>query len=277
MTWDPDKAEAPQSPLDRGTKLRFWLRAIPFGIICFGSLGLLLILRQPERWIYGLHRPYTPYITQFVCRMFFRITGMRLIVRGTPMEEHGAIVANHASWTDIFTLHAAKRVYYVSKAEVRGWFGIGWLARATGTIFINRVRGEAKQQQEILRDRLSIGHKLLFFPEGTSTDAMRVLPFKTTLFSAFYDPDLRSMLKIQPVTMIYHAPEGREPTFYGWWGEMDFGWHLVRVLGAPRQGSVELVYHPPIRVADYADRKVLARECERIVRSAMPPERQIIE
>lgn len=60
MTWDPDKAKAPQPPLDRGTKLRFWLRAIPFGIICFGSLGLLLILRQPERWIYGLHRPYRP-------------------------------------------------------------------------------------------------------------------------------------------------------------------------------------------------------------------------
>lgn len=275
MTWDPDTADAPQPPHSFGTWLRFVLRAIPFAALCFGGLAVVLILRQPERWRYGLHRPYTPYITQFVCKGFFVITGITLNVRGTPMKEHGAIIANHASWTDIFTLHAAKRVYYVSKVEVRGWFGIGWLARATGTIFINRVRGEAKQQQKTLSDRLSIGHKLLFFPEGTSTDSIRVLPFKTTLFSAFFDPDLHSKLFVQPVTVIYKAPKGQPETFYGWWGDMSFGWHLVLVLGARKQGQVDLIYHPPIKVSDYPDRKALARACEEIVRSGMPPERQL--
>jgi 1-acyl-sn-glycerol-3-phosphate acyltransferase len=277
VTWDPDTAPAPQPPIDRATKIRFWLRAIPFGTICFGTLAILLILRQPERWIYGMRRPFTPYLTQFVCRMFFVISGIRFSHHGKPMPEHGAIVANHASWLDIFTLHAAKRVYYVSKAEVRGWFGIGWLARATGTIFINRIRSEAKAQEETLRDRLTLGHKLLFFPEGTSTDALRVLPFKTTLFAAFFHPDLRDKLSIQPVTVIYRAPEGKEPSFYGWWGEMDFGWSLVRVLGAAPQGSVEVIYHTPLCVADYPDRKALAKACEETVRAAMPPDRQSIE
>lgn len=275
MTWNPDTAPYPDFPLDRGTWIRFVLRAIPFGTICFGTLAILLILRQPERMIYGVRRPFTPYLTQFVCRMFFVISGIRFSHHGKPMPEHGAIVANHSSWLDIFTLHAAKRIYYVSKAEVRGWFGIGWLARATGTIFINRVRAEAKAQEEVLRQRLTIGHKLLFFPEGTSTDAIRVLPFKTTLFAAFFHPDLRSTLKVQPVTVIYRAPEGMEETFYGWWGDMGFGWSLVRVLGARRQGSVEVIYHTPLAVAEYPDRKVMAKACEDIVRAGMPPERQI--
>ncbi|WP_407493326.1 lysophospholipid acyltransferase family protein [Pseudooceanicola sp. MF1-13] len=277
MTWDPDKADAPMPPLGLRTKVIFALRAIPFASIIVICLLLLVILRYPERAIYGMHRPFTPYLTQFVCRMFFVITGIGLKITGKPMDDHGAIVANHASWSDIFTLHAAKRVYYVSKAEVRGWPGIGILARATGTIFINRVRAEAKQQQQVLSDRLTIGHKLLFFPEGTSTDAVRVLPFKTTLFSAFYAPELRDTLKIQPVTVIYHAPKGKEPTFYGWWGEMEFAWHLVRVIGQMPQGSVEVVYHPPMNVSDFPDRKALAKASEDIVRSAMPPERQIID
>ena len=276
MTWDPDAVPAPQPPLDLGTKIRFVLRAIPFGSLIFVCLILLLILRQPERWIFRMGRPVTPYITQFVCRMFFVITGIRFSSHGKPMPEHGAIVANHSSWVDIFTLHAAKRVYFVSKAEVRGWPGIGVLARATGTIFINRVRGEAKAQEELLRTRLGMGHKLLFFPEGTSTDSIRVLPFKTTLFAAFMHPDLRSKLSVQPVTVIYRAPTGKEPTFYGWWGDMGFGWNLVRVIGARRQGSVEVIYHTPLKVADYPDRKVLARKCEEIVRGGMPPDRQLV-
>ena len=114
------------------------------------------------------------------------ILGIRLQVTGRPMAERGAVVANHASWLDIFVLNAVSRVYFVSKAEVAGWAGIGWLARATGTVFIARKGTEAKEQQALFEARLRAGHRLLFFPEGTSTDSLRVLPFKSTLFAAFY-------------------------------------------------------------------------------------------
>jgi 1-acyl-sn-glycerol-3-phosphate acyltransferase len=51
---------------------------------------------------------------------------------------------------------------------------------------------------------------------------------------------------------------------------MAFGPHLARLLATPRNGSVEIVFHPPVRVADFADRKALAAHCEAAVRSAMP-------
>ena len=116
---------------------------------------------------------------------------------------------------------------------------------------------EAGAQVDTFRRRLRQGHKLLFFPEGTSTDGRRVLPFKTTLFAAFFEPSLRESMSIQPVSMIYHAPPGEDPRFFGWWGDMDLGPSLVKVLAQAPQGRVELVYHPAVRVADYADRKAL--------------------
>ncbi|MHC0052807.1 lyso-ornithine lipid O-acyltransferase [Actibacterium sp. D379-3] len=251
-----------------------WLRAIwrgtALGLLVFGGLALLLLLRLIERPLFGWHRPVTPFITQFVCRAAFVILRIPYQVRGARMTQRGAVVANHSSWLDIFALNARKRVYFVSKAEVAQWPGIGWLARSTGTVFINRDRREAKAQTALFEARLKAGHKLLFFPEGTSTDGQRVLPFKSTLFAAFFSEALRGFLHVQPVTVIYRAPKGADPRFYGWWGEMAFGPHLLKILAARRQGSVELVYHPALKVADFDSRKALALACEQAVRSAFP-------
>lgn len=272
-TWDPD-VEIEQ-PAPKGLQ---WLRVIwrggVLGLLTFGCLGLLLLVRLIERPLFGLRRPITPHITQFVCRMAFVILRIGYTTRGSLMRERGAVVANHASWLDIFTLNARKRIYFVSKSEVAGWPGIGWLARATGTVFINRNSREAKHQKEIFEGRLEAGHKLLFFPEGTSTDGVRVLPFKSTLFAAFFSDHLHEFMHVQPVTVIYRAPEGEDPRFYGWWGDMGFGEHLLKVLARGRQGSVEVVYHPPVKVSDFPDRKSLAKYCEEAVRSGMPEDRR---
>jgi 1-acyl-sn-glycerol-3-phosphate acyltransferase len=203
----------------------------------------------------------------FVCRTALRILGLDLNVQGQPMTQHGAVVANHSSWLDIFVLNASKRIYFVSKSEVAGWPGIGWLARATGTVFIERNRARAREQTRLFQDRLLAGHKLLFFPEGTSTDGRRVLPFKTTLFASFFVPDLRDDISVQPVSVAYHAPRGASERFYGWWGDMSFGAHLLAMLAAPRHGAVDVVYHTPRPVAGFPDRKALARSCEEAVRS----------
>lgn len=249
--------------------VRVACRGTVLGSLVFGGLALLLLVRLIERPACGLRRPVTPYITQFVCRAAFVIMGIGYRTHGALMTMPGAVVANHSSWLDIFALNARKRIYFVSKTEVAGWPGIGWLARATGTVFITRNARDARTQKAMFEDRLHAGHKLLFFPEGTSTDGLRVLPFKPTLFAAFFTHPLHDEMWLQPVTVIYRAPSGADPRFYGWWGDMEFGAHLLQILGARRQGSVELVYHPGIRVADYPDRKALATACELQVRSGL--------
>jgi 1-acyl-sn-glycerol-3-phosphate acyltransferase len=245
------------------------LRGAILGAVTGGGLGILLLVRLVERPLFGLDRPLTPHITRAVCRAAFPILGMRYSVRGTPMRHRGAVVSNHVSWLDIFALNACQTVYFVAKSEVARWPFVGWLARATGTAFIARDRRAAKAQQALFEDRIRAGHKLLFFPEGTSTDGLRVLPFKSTLFAAFYTHGLDQIMQIQPVSVIYEAPDGRSDRFYGWWGDMDLASHLLKVLAQFRQGSVAVVFHDPVAVDALPTRKELARLCEDAVRESL--------
>ena len=248
--------------------LRVIRRGVPGVLVIAVCLVILLLLRLIERPLFGQRRPITPYITCFVCRSVIWLIGFPYEIKGRPMHHPGAVVANHASWLDIFTLNAPQRIYFVSKSEVAGWPGIGTLAKATGTVFIARERREAKLQQDLFEQRLGAGHKLLFFPEGTSTDANRVLPFKTTLFQAFFSEALRDQSYVQPITVNYHAPEGEDPRYYGWWGDMDLVPNVLHVLSTPKQGRIELVFHEPKPVNSFENRKVLALDLEESTRVA---------
>lgn len=259
----------PVIPTPPGARLRILRRALPLIAVLLAGLAVHLALRLAERPLHGLHRPWSPHVTQWVCRMALRLIGIGYQTQGQPMTLQGAVVANHASWLDIFALNAGQRVYFVAKTEVGGWPGIGLLARVTGTVFIARDPRAARAQTDSFAARLLAGHQLLFFPEGTSTDGRRVLPFKTTLFEAFMTPDLRHDLMIQPVSVIYTAPAGADPRFYGWWSDMGFGPHLLQVLAAPRQGSVRVIYHSPLRVDAYPNRKSLAAALEQAVRDGV--------
>ena len=251
-TWVSPEGEAPAVRIGPLGALMILWRLPLLVLVVFGGLLVHLTLRLAERPLAGLRRPVTPYVTQAVCKAALAVLGLRLVVRGEPMRGRGAVVANHVSWLDIFALNAPQRVCFVSKSEVARWPGIGWLARATGTVFIRRDARDARLQKEIFEARLRIGQHLCFFPEGTNSDGVRLLPFKPTLFAAFFAQGLSEILQVQPVSLVYHAPGGRDPRFYSWWGALGFGAHLLRVVAQPRQGRVEVVFHAPVAVSDFA-------------------------
>ncbi|WP_295314886.1 lysophospholipid acyltransferase family protein [Roseobacter sp.] len=266
-TWHGDPPP-PDPPIGPAGWLSVICRGVPLALLVSGGLALHLTLRLIERPLCGTQRPVTPRITVFVCRNALRLMGLRLRLTGPEFSRQGAVVANHSSWLDIFVLNATRRIYFVSKAEVASWPAIGWLARATGTVFIERNRSRAAEQAQLFQSRLHAGHQLLFFPEGTSSDGQRVLPFKTTLFAAFFAGGLKETLAIEPVTVLYQAPPGQDPRFFGWWGDMTFGAHILKCLASGAGGQVTVVRHPPFHVRDFADRKALAAACEAAVRSA---------
>lgn len=274
FTWRPElEMELPR--ITPAGWMRAFLRGTALVVVLLSGVAATLLMRLIERPMWGEMRPLTPYVTQWVCRSAFHLLGIRYETQGQPMNKPGAVVANHSSWMDIFALNARKRIYFVSKSEVADWPGIGFLAKLTGTVFIARDPKQAKSQNAVFEGRLKAGHKLLFFPEGTSTDGMRVLPFRSTLFQAFFSENLRHMMYIQPVTVVYRAAPGQDPRFYGWWGDMDFGPHMLRVLAASPQGSVTIVYHDPVKVEEFENRKALAAAMESVVRGGMPKERQV--
>ena len=107
------------------------------------------------------------------------------------------------------------------------------IGRAIGTMFIDRRPAEAKRQEAELFARLARGDRMAIFPEGTSTDGQRVLPFKSALFGVFFAPDLSGPHRGAAGDA---SPTARaracRPRFYGWWGEMDFAEPPPRRAGA---------------------------------------------
>jgi len=267
-TWRSSDEPA-MPPVSPAGWLRVTLRGLVLLVLLGAGLVVLGVVRLPERLIVGPRRPVSPQVVRGVSRAALAIIGIGYRKTGQPLRGAGAMVANHSSWLDIFALNAGGRVCFVAKAEVAGWPGIGWLARAAGTVFIARDSRQARAHVAIFRARLAVGDRLLFFPEGTSTDGQRVLPFKTTLFEALLDPALRDGLQLQPVSVVWRAPAGADARFYGWWGDMGFGPHLLAMLAAPRHGTVTVVYHAPLSVAAHPGRKQLAAAAEAAVRAGM--------
>lgn len=273
---DPGRGEATwrdaPPPLRTPRGLGDWLRVLRRGGAALTVLGLgvltILPLRGVERLVHGRRRPWSGRHVQGVCRMTLACIGIRWRRVGAPMTGAGAVVANHSSWLDILVLNAALPVFFVSKSEVAGWPGINILTRVTDTHFVIRDPRLAQDQAREFAARVRAGHRLLFFPEGTSSDGRRLLPFKPTLFQGFLDPELPDGLSLQPVSATYQAPDGTDPRFYGWWGDMDLAPHLLAVLAVRRQGHVTVVLHDPVPVAGQT-RKTLARRCEDAVRQGL--------
>ena len=75
-----------------------------------------------------------------------RLAGMRLVVHNDDVRlDRGVlVVGNHVSWIDIYVINAWRPTPFVSKAEVRGWPIVGWLAHQLGTVFVHRAQFETE-------------------------------------------------------------------------------------------------------------------------------------
>ena len=241
-------------------------------LVVFVTVTLLLL---PVQWFaiklsLPLRRTLPNRYHRFVCRLF----GVRVSLLGTPVEGGVLIAANHSGWLDIPILSAAWPVSFVAKTEVNRWPFFGTLARMQRSVFVRRERAQTTANREMIRRRLLDGDALVIFPEGTSTDGNRVLPFKSALLSAA-DVMLNgnSPVPVQPVSIAYTAlhgiPMGRENRpLFAWYGDMELVSHLWEAL---KTGPIDVVveFHPATRLDSGRDRKVVAQYCEAVVRRGL--------
>lgn len=201
-----------------------------------------------------------------------RLLGFQVVARGRMcMETPVLYVCNHASYLDIFVLGSLVPGFFVAKAEVAGWPVLGFLARIARTVFIERKGSRSAEQRDELGVRLDMGESLILFPEGTSNDGNRVLPFKSALFS-IADRNAGQLI-VQPVSIAYTRldglPMGRflRP-FYAWYGDMTLAPHLWAAVGLGRV-RVEVEFHAPSTIAEAGTRKHLALHCHRVISQAV--------
>ncbi len=213
-------------------------------------------------------------------RWLCAVMGIRVETFGRPCREPGVLLAvNHMSYLDMPVLAGIIPLSFVAKAEVGKWPFFGIMSKLVRTVFVEREkRSRAGKQRDAIRERLEEGGTVVLFPEGTSSDGNRVLPFKSSLLGSadamLLGSDGRNRrVLVQPVSLAYTrlhgVPLGRElRPFVAWYGDMDLAPHLWEFFCL---GPVDVMvhYHPPMTVDQFKSRKELSAECERLVREGV--------
>lgn len=207
-------------------------------------------------------------------RLVARLIGTRISIVGEPAAGGVLLAANHTSWLDIIVLGSLAPASFVAKREVKEWPLFGLIARLGRTIFVDRDgRRAVREPVAEMQARLQAGESVILFPEGTSSDGNRVLPFRTALMGAAEAEVDGRPARVQPVTVVYRMLWGmpldrrRRPQF-SWYGGMPLWPHLWRALATgPVDASV--TFHPPLTIAEAGGRKELARRCEEAIRSGL--------
>ncbi len=255
-------AEAELWPFNTGDHHRLTrrLRAIRRGLLLLlWTLPSLLIqailLALPGRANVGFAKLYWA--------IFARLLGLTVRVIGQPAGGSGrpvVFVSNHSSWLDVPVLGGQLDGCFVAKSEVSRWPLVSTIARLGRTVFVSRRRGATVSERDSMRGRLAAGDSLILFPEGTTSDGSRVMPFRSTFFAIAEGehPPL-----IQPVSVVYDRlaglPTGRacRPLF-AWYGDMDIASHYWR-LAQHRGLRATVLLHAPLDPARFANRKALSR------------------
>jgi 1-acyl-sn-glycerol-3-phosphate acyltransferase len=251
--------------------LSLW--ALFFGLVALAHLWIS-VLRLPNRWkiISRLSRAYI-----FLLRT---ILDIKVTVVGDEgqLERGGyVIISNHVSYVDGIILGSLFPVVFVSKKEVKSWPVIGQWTALCGTIFINRQR---KELVPLLIEEISMKlmqeANILLFPEGTSTNGERMLPFQTAPLAA----PLRKRAIIVPVTLAYKSVEEKPVSVANrdliyWYGDMSFVNHFWKLLSL---GGIEAIVtiQPKIECFRYEDnssgRRKLAADCYNRVLGIITPD-----
>ncbi|CUW48227.1 1-acyl-sn-glycerol-3-phosphate acyltransferase [Novacetimonas hansenii] len=240
----------------------------------------------------------------FLLSMNIRVIGRRAgSVGGARARARGErpviYVSNHSSWLDVPVLGTVLPSNFVAKGDIEKWPIMGLVSRIGRTIFVSRQRSTTGRERDEMMDRLIGGDNLVLFPEGTSSDGSRVLPFMSAFFAIAKlpriprgrenTPEAEAMRQhppgmtplIQPVSVVYDRLEGvpvnraRRPVF-AWYGDMELGPHVWQLVKW-RSMRATVMLHPALDPDDFPSRKALAQAAWRAVSQGAAELRQNAE
>ena len=198
-----------------------------------------------------------------------KIFGIKVKVSGEIDEKEILYVSNHVSYLDIFILGSITKGLFVAKSEIKSWPFINKIAALGRTIFVNRSKIlSIKNQVNVLSSYLKKKENLILFPEGTSSDGSKVLPFKSSLFSLIELKEFREY-KVQPISISYSKIDGmpvekKFRPFFAWFGNMDLVSHAWKFLGLGLS-EVNIKFHKPIKFNRFKTRKDASQICQNII------------
>ncbi|CAM4312031.1 lysophospholipid acyltransferase family protein [Kerstersia similis] len=245
--------------------LRFTLRAmllVPWlmsGLLTVALLYPVFMAGRGE----GIVRGWSRILMRWCC-------GVRCEVVGQPLLKGPVLwTSNHVSWVDIFIINSVRASIFIAKKEVRQWPLIGWLAAGVGTLFIDRgYRQAVREVGQAVEIHFRRGRSVGLFPEGTTTDGMRLLPFRSGLFA----PAVDAGVPVQPVALVF-MQNGRRSSRAAFTGDQSLMANIWCILSTPRM-FVRIEFLPVLQMPEDADHTVRRAQIARMAEQSV---RQVVE
>ncbi|MDE2435601.1 MAG: 1-acyl-sn-glycerol-3-phosphate acyltransferase [Sphingomonadales bacterium] len=214
-------------------------------------VGLLLVC-IPFYYIYRVLRIANPWPRVFLGGIAI-IAGVEIRAAGVKPTGPVFLLANHVSWIDIPALSFITGTAFVGHDGLATMPLLKWLCKMNDTVFVARHdRASVAEQVEQVRVALAETHALTIFPEGTTSEGTGLLPFKSSLLSAF-EP-LPAGIAVQPVLLDY----GSEAAQIAWVGEEHGLDNFLRILAWRRPVPVTVTFLPPLSGDQLTNRKTIS-------------------
>ena len=206
-------------------------------------------------------------IPQFFHKLIVWFINIKIIKEGKiPKHKNGLLfVSNHLSYLDVPILGSLLSAKFVAKSEVSIWPIFGSLARIGNTIFIKRLRKNLFKEKDTIQKEIDNGFKVILFPEGTTSDGIRTLNFKSSLLSSVENQDYL----IQPIVIKYENINGLPlnrclTPIIAWYGDMGLKKHLLNVLKL-FSITAKVSFLNPIFAKDFENRKSMTFALQNVI------------
>ena len=194
-----------------------------------------------ELTLASLRQRWTPELAmQKACdwaKQVLVVCGIEATLEGEIPPGPMLLVANHRSYIDIAPILAHVPCAFVAKSELRSWPVLGKGASLGNTVFVERANSASrKATRSAILEKLRAGTSVVVFPEGTTSRAPGLLPFRPGVFSILANTEFA----VLPIAVEYQNPEA------AYVGNDTFLGHFLRVF-SHRRTQVKVSFGPPIQ------------------------------
>ncbi len=236
---------------------------LKFFVVVFLSLHLIAI-----KFICDFIIPKkTIFIPMLFHKLIIWLLNISITKQGKIINDKQGLlfVSNHISYLDIPILGSIMSVKFIAKNEVSKWPIFGILAKIGNTIFIKRVKANIFKEKDIIKNQIDNGFKIILFPEGTTSDGIRILDFKSSLLSSIECQDYM----IQPIVIKYKGINGFPlnrslKPIIAWYGDMVLKRHLFDVLQL-FSITARVTFLNPIFSKDFENRKSMTFALQNVI------------
>ena len=240
-------------------------------IIFFTKLAIVIMISLFLIFIKFFTDLIIPKFSIHVPKLFHKLIvwfiNIQIIKEGKILKQKKGFlfVSNHLSYLDVPVLGSLLSAKFVAKSEVSRWPIFGILARIGNTIFIKRLKKNLFKEKDTIQKEIDSGFKVILFPEGTTSDGIRILNFKSSLFSSVEKQEYL----IQPIVIKYEGINGLPlnrslKPILAWYGDMGLKKHLLNVLKL-FSITARVSFLNPIFSKDFEDRKSMTFALQNVI------------